>query len=401
MSAETLRIAFATPEYVTEKYLDDGIANYVHRVAKALAAAGHDIHVLTKSERAQAAFEHEGVTVHRVTFAPAWLQLNRLTRYRLTTTMHLFGLSAQVYRRLKQLHAERPFHLVQFPNCSYCGLFSILCLRVPHVLRASSYQPAWNSAAGVVHKLDSKTVELLEGLQFRLSRNVYAPSRTVQQMLLKEAGLKRVRIIPTPCYVETQDWDDAVYNQCLKGKQYLLFYGRFEQRKGFHCLAQALPRFLAHYPEAYAVLVGRDMPSALAPSMATYARTLSVAFADRLIMLDSLPHRQLYPVIAGARLVVLPSLMDNLPNACLEAMALGKVVVGTSGASFDELIDDEATGFLVAPDDVAALTEKINYAWTHPKLQEIGRAAQQRMADFAPEKTVQALLTYYREVLSG
>ena len=48
-------------------------------------------------------------------------------------------------------------------------------------------------------------------------------------------------------------------------------------------------------------------------------------------MLDKLPHRQLYPVIAGARLVVLPSLIENLPNAGLEAMALGRAVIGTAG----------------------------------------------------------------------
>jgi glycosyl transferase family 4 len=67
MVRESLRIAFATPEYVTEEYFDGGLANYIHRVAKALAGMGHDIHVLTLSEIDEAEFEHEGVTVHRIT----------------------------------------------------------------------------------------------------------------------------------------------------------------------------------------------------------------------------------------------------------------------------------------------------------------------------------------------
>ncbi len=67
MSLEPLRIAFTTPEYVTEEYFDGGLANYIHRVAKALAGLGHDIHVLTLSEIDDAEFEHEGVTVHRIT----------------------------------------------------------------------------------------------------------------------------------------------------------------------------------------------------------------------------------------------------------------------------------------------------------------------------------------------
>src|ERR1051326_7456438 len=45
--------------------------------------------------------------------------------------------------------------------------------------------------------------------------------------------------------------------------------------------------------------------------------------------------------------VVLPSLIDNLPNSCLEAMGLGRVVIGTKGTSFEELITDEANGFLI------------------------------------------------------
>ena len=401
MQPETLRIAFATQEYVTEKSFDGGIANYVHRVAKALAGLGHDVHVVTLSAIDQAEFEHEGVKVHRVAFGKMWHALNRLTRYRLATTYYALGLSAKAYRKLKQLDARQPFHLVQFPNCSCCGLFSILFLGVPHILRASWYQPVWEDADGRKPSLDSRMLELLERLQYQRSPFIFAPSYTLQRLLTKEARLPSVRVIRTPFYLETQDWDDSVSQQLLKGKKYLLFFGRFELRKGFHILAQALPRVLAQHPDAYAVLVGRDVKSTLAPSMADYARSLCSSLAERLILIDRLPHEQLYPVIAGAHLVVLPSLMDNLPNACLEAMALGKPVIGTSAASFDELLSDGTTGFLVAPNDVAALTEKIICAWTDPKLQEIGQAAQQRMLEFAPEKTVESLLTYYREILHG
>lgn len=401
MHPDTLRIAFAAPEYVTEKHFDGGLANYVHRVAKSLAGRGHCVHVLTLSEIDESDFEHDGTNVHRFRSGKAWRHLNRLTRYRFATTIYLLDLSWQAYRRLRRLNKQRPFHLVQFPNFSYCGLFSILFLRVPHVLRASWYQPVWNDADGKKRNLDSRMVALLERLQSRLSPHIYAPSHTVQQMLAKKSGIHRVRVIRTPIYLETEERDSSVYDQSLKGKEYLLFFGRFELRKGFHILAQALPRVLEQYPDAYVALVGRDMGFTEALSMEGYARSLCSGFAGRLIFIEKLPHAQLYPVIAGAHLVVLPSLMDNLPNACLEAMCLGKPVLGTLGASFDELITDEETGFLVAANDAAALAEKIIYAWAHPKLYEIGQAAQRKTLEFAPEKTVETLLTYYREILHG
>ena len=53
------------------------------------------------------------------------------------------------------------------------------------------------------------------------------------------------------------------------------------------------------------------------------------------------------------------------------------------------------------PDDPDALADKLIAAWTDPKLKEISTAAKHKMCDFAPEKTVTSLLTYYSEVLNG
>lgn len=274
-------------------------------------------------------------------------------------------------------------------------------LGVPHVLRASWYEPAWNDSDRLRRNLDSSIVAFLERFQFNLSPHIYAPSLRLQKMLIERAGLKSVRQIPSPFFLECHNWDYSVHNKLTKGKKYLLFFGRFEVRKGFHALAQALPIFLQQHPEASVVFVGRDKESVIAPSMAEYARSLCGGMASRLIMIDQLPHRQLYPIIDDAHLVVLPSLIDNMPNACLEAMALGKVVIGTFEGSFDELIDDGKNGFLVAADNVEALAQKITDVWTNPDLPAIGKAARARVDDFRPEKSTEALLHYYRQILQA
>ena len=400
MPEEKLRIAFATSEYVTEKPFDCGLATYLYRVGRELASRGHEVHIVTLSETEQSEFRHDDIIVHRVKVARFWLELNRFTRYRLATGIYLLGLSASVYRRLKRIQSQQPFDLFQFPHHPYCGLVSILFLRVPHVLRASWYEAAWSDSLGIRQSLDGKVLRVLEKLQLRLSSNVCTPSRTLQQILTERAGVNCVRLITSPCYIETTDWDYSSY-EALKGKEYLLFFGRFELRKGFHILSQALPDFLARNKNAFAVLIGRDLESSLAPSMAEYARSLLSSHSDRVVILDRLRHAQLYPIIQRARLVVLPSLMDNLPNACLEAMALGKPVIGTRGASFDEMITDGENGFLVTPNEPGQLAEKMNAVWNDPRLEEIGKAAQIRAQDFAPEHTVQELVSYYREILNG
>lgn len=133
--------------------------------------------------------------------------------------------------------------------------------------------------------------------------------------------------------------------------------------------------------------------------MADYARARCGRFAERLVLPGNLPHAQLYPVVEGARLVVLPSLLDTFPNACLEALGLSRPVVGTAGTGLDELITEGATGFLVPPGDPGALADGLARAWEHPGLARLGEAARLKASEFLPERTVAALLEYYREVL--
>ena len=400
MRPDKLRIAFATPEYVTEAHFDGGLANYISRVAKLLVDRRHDVHVITYSQIDEAEFEHQGVKVHRVRPKRFWTVCNRATGYSLANTLHWLSISTRIYRKLKQLHRETPFHLIQYPNYSLCGMFAIPFLRAKHVLRVSSLQRDLNLASEADRTIDSSLSERLEELQYRLTRNVFAPSDTMRRVLQKRVQTD-LPVIRSPFYVETDDWDYTVYDQCLKDKSYLLYFGRFQLQKGFHILARALPRFLDQYPDACVALVGRDMETSLAPSMAAFARTLCGPSSARLILLENLPHKQLYPLIAAARLVALPSLVDNLPNACLEAMGLGKVVIGTEGASFDELITDGVNGFLVPVNDAEALANKMIEAWVHPGLGEISIAATQRIEEFAPENTISSLLNYYSTVLDA
>ena len=398
---EKLRIALATPEFITEHDFDGGLANLLARTSKLLANLGHDVHVVTLSQQDDAEFDHDGVMVHRVTLKRGWHGLSRLTRYKLPTTLYWLNFSAEVFRKLKQLHRKEPFHLIQYPNYSYCGLFSIPLLRTTHVVRVSSYDPALHDLAGMKRNLDLKVVELLQSLQYRFARNVHVPSLTTQTMLSTKAGLRNTRLIRNPFYIDTRDWDTSVCDSLLKDKKYILYFGRFQLHKGFDILVQALPRFFEQYPDAYAVLAGRDRETQLASSMAAFARAHCRRFEGRLILLDNLRHAQLYPMIERSHLVVLPSLIENWSNSCMEAMGLGKVVIGTRGTSFEELITDGVSGFLVDSKKPDALADKLIAAWVDPKLNQMAAAAKQRINDFAPEKTVGPLLSYYAELLNG
>lgn len=395
-----MRIGFLTPEFVTERYFSGGLANYIYRISLALVSMGHEVRVITLSEYQPAEFEHQGIGVSRInnnTKLFRWL--NRCSCFKLRSTMKLLALSYSFYAELKQLHACRPFDIVQYANYNSCGLVSSILLKIPFMLRISTFTPAWHEHQGVRRTLDMRAVECLERLQLRVSSNIYAPSHALKQMLEEKTSAGPVRVVRTPFFLETDTCDPSVYEALLQGKQYLLFFGRLQLHKGIHVLAGALPRFFKANPECYAAIVGMDIPTRLASSMKDYVISRCDGFSDRLVFIGQIPHEQLYPIIQGARVVVLPSLIDNLPNACLEAMALGKPVVGTRGASFEEMIEDGESGFLVPPGESHALGDKLCEVWTHTRLDAIGHAAKDAVQAYAPEETVHAFLAYAQSVL--
>jgi glycosyltransferase involved in cell wall biosynthesis len=125
-------------------------------------------------------------------------------------------------------------------------------------------------------------------------------------------------------------------------------------------------------------------------------RRVCAGFASRLHFLGETPHETLYPIMREARLIVLPSLVDNLPNAMLGAMALGRPVLGTIGASFDEVIEDGVSGFLVPAGDASALSRRIIEVWRDADLEKVGERARDRMREFRPEIAIKTLTEYLR-----
>jgi glycosyltransferase involved in cell wall biosynthesis len=395
-----MRIGFVTTEYITGTYFSGGLANYVYRVSKALVSLGHEVHVICLSDLNEGKRDHEGIQVHPLTTSQLEKWLNRLSRRRLRRTAHWVDFSCQAYFKIKELHAQSPFDILQFSNTRACGLVTSLLLGVPYVVRISCYRPIWNELSQEERNLDARVAEWLEWLQLRLSSHVYAPSHLLKKILEEQAGIHDVQVIRPPFFVESPQFETSIFDRYLNGKAYLLFFGRFQLHKGFHVLARALPKVLQAFPDLYVAMVGLDAATPVAPSMKEYALSLCGEHAQRLIFIDQTPHEKLYPIIAGAKLVVLPSLIDNVPNTCLEAMALGRPVIGTRGASFDEVITDGETGFLVPVGDPDALAAKIIEAMTHPNSEAIGVAARQRVQEFVPERTVRELVGYYDAVLN-
>lgn len=100
---------------------------------------------------------------------------------------------------------------------------------------------------------------------------------------------------------------------------------------------------------------------------------------------------------------VLSSVIEGMPNALLEAMALGRPVVTTSAGGSAEVAIDGESGLVVPTKDAEALASAIEQVLTNEILRErISRAATERVRNhFSEQAMMKALDTLYRRELTA
>jgi glycosyltransferase involved in cell wall biosynthesis len=180
----------------------------------------------------------------------------------------------------------------------------------------------------------------------------------------------------------------------------VLYVGRFEERKGVETLARAAAAFFGACPQARLVMIGRDVPKS--PRLPSTRRLVREAvpprYRDRLTLLDRIPRAQLMERYRAARFCVFPSHFENFPNTCLEAMSLGRCVVGTDNSGMAEMIEDGVSGVIVEAANVESLADAMIRLYRMPAEQRsaMGRAAHQRMRDrYRPDVVAAELEALY------
>ena len=125
-------------------------------------------------------------------------------------------------------------------------------------------------------------------------------------------------------------------------------------------------------------------------------------YSERIIYHPAIGFSQLIPIIKNAEFVTLPSLMENFSNACVETMALGQIVLGCNGASFEQLIVDGENGVLCTIGDSESFIKKVNEVLNYSEEQkkEMRQKASLSVERLRPELVTKQLLEYYEEVIS-
>ena len=398
-----MKIVMVSHEFPADgKESHGGISTYTSLMADILKKNGHDITVLVLSYDYNDAITWNEIHVERIK-TPDWIySLKNIVKCK--AGEHV--VSAYIIRkRLDKICKKEKPDIVHYANFKALALFRRR--DIPCVVRMSSDNTLWREAFEEQYDFEKafRAVRFDDRLELYVDKRadgLTAPSNIVARITEKRTGCK-VKVIETPPSERFEQLEAAQLPVELENKKYFLYYGGLSRMKGVHTIVEALKDFFKENPEYYFVFVGVDFGIGYKENWQSFADYCDKHLNDekqRVIQMDFLPQDQLKSVIKKAISCVFPSRIDNLPNTCLEAMTLEKPVIGTDGASFEQLLTDGESGLLVPIDDPNALCEAMK-KMVHMREEEraaLGKNAKKRLEKCAPELIYEEMIAFYEEV---
>ena len=230
-------------------------------------------------------------------------------------------------------------------------------------------------------------------LQMRLWRRwrhvfnaIVANSEATRRYLVAE-GIEPVQVI----------WNGVPIQQPrppLSPPPVVVYAGRLVREKGVDVLLRAFANVIAQVPAARLVVIGNG------PERRTLDDLIGkLGLGPHVSMLGQLSRSETERHCAQAWVQVVPSRWaEPFGLVAAEAMMRGTAVVASASGALTEIVADGKTGFLVRPDDPAALVEILLRLLTSPELAEqIGMAGRGFARQYLDQATqVRRFVELYR-----
>lgn len=362
-----LRVAFIGGRGVISKY--SGIEAYYEEVGKRLVERGHDVTVYCRNYFTPAQAEHDGM---------------RLVRLPTIRAKHL---ETVVHTLLSTVHAlTQKYDLVHY-HALGPALFSFL----PRLARAK--------AAVTVQGLDwqrkkwgrvaSWVLRAGEGASVHLPNGTMVVSRALQQRYRETHGIEAF-YVPNGGVLRERTEPREILKWGLEPGNYVLFLGRFSPEKGCHLLVEAFEQ----------LQTGVKLVMAGASSYCDdYSRELRTHASDRIRMLDWVSGETLDELLTNAMIFVLPSDMEGLSLALLDAMGAGLCVLTSDVPENREVVDE--AGFTFQRGNASDLADRLRFLIANQAVREAaGRAAKRRIHEqYQWQKIAADIETAYFEII--
>ena len=200
----------------------------------------------------------------------------------------------------------------------------------------------------------------------------------MSESALLKCGLKK-NLKKIPNFIQESVIESSPTSNSTLGN-YVLYSGHLIPQKGIRELAQAWEA--TDKQEWNLILLG-----AVQPDFKKEFEQMLIK-QEQILHLDELDHHKALYLIANAQIVVLPSHTEGFPLVILEAMALGRAIIGTKVGAMEEMLR-EGCGILVNQGDSIEIALSLKTLMENQVLRSsIGDRARKRVLEKFTSKIV-------------
>jgi glycosyltransferase involved in cell wall biosynthesis len=362
-----LRVAFIGGRGVVSKY--SGIEAYYEEVGKRLVERGHEVTVYCRTYFTPRLKQHNGM---------------RLVRLPTIRSKHLDTL---VHTLLSTVHVLFTACDIVHYQCLGPALFSF----IPRVFGKKTVvtvqgldwqRKKWSLIASHVLRLGERASMVLPTTTMVVSKNLYHHYHLRYR--------KPVTYVPNGTIIRRKHSTARLAGWGLSAGNYILFLGRFSPEKNCHLLIQAYEKIQT---SVKLVLAGGSSHSD------AYVANLRTGQNSNICFLDWVSGHALDELLTNAMLFVLPSDIEGLSLALLDAMGAGVCVLTSDIAENSELV--AGAGFTFKRGDANDLEHMLRWLISDPQARAIAVGhAQERVRKHYlwPVITKEVERTYWRTV---
>jgi glycosyltransferase involved in cell wall biosynthesis len=341
-----LRVAFIGGRGVISKY--SGIESYYEEVGKRLVENGHEVTVYCRNHFTPNLREHNGM---------------RLVRLPTLRSKHL---ETVIHTLLSTVHAlTRRYDIVHY-HALGPALFSFLPRLVGAKTAVTVQGLDWQRRKW--GRLAAAVLRLGERASVRFPNTTMVVSRALQRRYSKQHGIQAL-YVPNGGVLRERKEPRKILEWGLAPGRYVLFLGRFSPEKGCHLLVEAFER------------LNTDMRLVLAGGSSycdDYSRELRTHASDEIRILDWVSGEALDELLTNATIFVLPSDLEGLSLALLDAMGSRLCVLTSDVPENREVVD--GAGFTFQRGNAKDLADRLQFLIANRAIREAaGAAARKRI----------------------
>ncbi|HTE12692.1 MAG TPA: glycosyltransferase [Chitinophagaceae bacterium] len=370
-----------------------GISTYCFFTAQMLAEAGHMVTVFTNDDsKPDFTISNDADTIRIIRFNSNRDGLQQSLGY----TARLSYAFAGMVKKMIEAEGKPDFiesqdylgiayYITQFKHAGYAFLKNVPIVLTIHspafVYLLYNQVPVYRFPDFWTGEMEKQSIAAADAL--------ISPTDFMLQEIKKYVSIpgKQTMVIANPYRVEHLPNPSFIRNK-------IVYYGKLSAQKGsFELLAYFKELWDDGFPHPLHIIGGTDI--VFYPEMKTMGQLVNKQYADYiekglLRLHGKIQPSQINDYLQDAHIIVVPSIVDNMPYVVMEAMSRGKIVLASIQGGQREMTEAGVSGFLFDHNEAGSFSSQLNKILSLPdeQVQRVGAHAYQRVVKYFNFETI-------------